>query len=218
MPYWTRFNEKNLSEYQKRFNWNGDGTETNPLIIDNIGDLNLCIRFKNISSYLIFKNLTLCEFMLKYCENIRIENCKIFYLDLGFCHDITIVNSAIMALGFESSRGNSVRNTKINIYYLNGILRENREKIDIPSKFYHYIYSFFASFFLIISIFTAIPNMFLFTFVCLFLSSISLFMMLNFKVRSLKIMKSPPNQFENIIDEDEVFDYLYKRFGTKYSI
>lgn len=25
-------------------------------------------------------------------------------------------------------------------------------------------------------------------------------------------------QFENIIDEDEIFEYLYERFGTKYQI
>ena len=139
-------------------------------------------------------------------------------MDLSFCNNITVIDSAVMALGFETSRGNTIRNTKIFIYYVNGILRENREKIDMPKKLYNYIYSFFALFFLIISIFTAIPKIFLLAFVCLFLSSISIFMMLNFKIRSLKIMKSPPNQFEKIISEDEVFDYLHERFGTKYSI
>jgi len=123
-----------------------------------------------------------------------------------------------MALGFDTSRGTSIRNTKIKVYYINGILRETREKIDRPSKFSPFTYSLFAVLFLIIGIFGIFLKSFLFAYGFLFLSTISIIIMLIFKLWSLKIMKSPPNQFENIVDEDEVFDSLYERFGTKYDI
>ncbi|MFX1340567.1 MAG: hypothetical protein ACFFDK_18300, partial [Promethearchaeota archaeon] len=93
---WIEFNENNLIEFQKKLNWKGSGTKDDPIIIESLEGLKELLRFKNIRSYIVVRNISLSELKIRYSENITIQNCNIYYFWIEFCHDILIEGSSIV--------------------------------------------------------------------------------------------------------------------------
>ena len=102
--YWIEFNESNIIEFQKKLNWSGKGTKDDPIIIESVKGLKELLRFSKIRSYIIIRNITLCELKIRYCKNISIQNCNIYYFWIEFCHDITVKSSSIVHFNVEFSK------------------------------------------------------------------------------------------------------------------
>ncbi len=214
MVFWTTFKEDTLLEYKQQLNWKGSGTKSDPLIIDNLGRLNLCIHFKKIRFHIIIRDLTLCECYILQSENIKIEKCEIYYLYIKLCHDLKIEESSIAIINVRTSRGNIFRKNKFTEYNMKHYL--SPPKVDKPSNFdiqllmIMGITLFFGAIF---EIFMGLYGLAIF-FIIIFAGII--YLIVKLKLKAKKVMKMPPNVFEgNDVDE---LKFLFDRFEDKYNI
>ena len=110
MVYYIEFSEQRLHEYRNNLNWKGDGTESNPIIIESLEGLNQYLRFKDIKSHIIIRNVELCEFYVQSCQNFSIENCTVYYLWINYCRNVKVEKSTIVNIDMRFSGACTVRN------------------------------------------------------------------------------------------------------------
>jgi hypothetical protein len=149
--YWREVNEQNLHEFKNTLNWKGTGTQDNPIIIDSLEGINEYLRFKDIKSHIIVKNITLIELYVNSCHNIIFQNCTVYYFWIEFCHDILVEDSTIVNFHVEFSKGNVFRKNKLhqNSWFNTITLETNGESG--TTVFYH-MNICFTIFFILIGI------------------------------------------------------------------
>ena len=96
----------NLEKLKISENLIGEGVESDPIVIDSIGASYSELRIKRTKSYILIKNLTIASIELKECENITIENCKIYDLMFIGASKNTVKNSEIYHGQLRYSRQN----------------------------------------------------------------------------------------------------------------
>jgi len=92
--------------------WKGDGTETNPIIIDDDSNLPLSILFKTEDLYINIQNIDINMMILDECQNITVKDCTMSVIKLKSCKKIVI-------------RDNLIREVK-NYYGSNNLIENNR--------------------------------------------------------------------------------------------
>jgi len=111
--YWIEINEKNLIEFQKKLNWKGSGTKEDPIIIEYLAGLKYLLRFKKIKSYIVIRNISLCELKVRHSANITVQNCVVYYFWIEYCHNLLVEKSSIVHFNVEMSNGNIFRNNNL---------------------------------------------------------------------------------------------------------
>ena len=108
-----KISNKTLSKIQAEMGWKGTGSQEDPIIIDSINGVVNVVRFKNISKYIMIKNISQWKIKLIKCQNIIIENCEIAFLKILGSHHINILNSKILVGTLHYCRDSIFKN---NIY------------------------------------------------------------------------------------------------------
>ncbi|MFX1446045.1 MAG: hypothetical protein ACFFHV_21760 [Promethearchaeota archaeon] len=111
--YWIEINEKNLIKFQKNLNWEGSGTKEDPIIIENLAGLKDLLRFKKIKSYIVIRNISLCELQIRHSANLTVQNCVVYYFMMEYCHNLLVEKSSIVHFDVEISNGNIFRNNNL---------------------------------------------------------------------------------------------------------
>jgi hypothetical protein len=88
--------EKSLTKLQLRYGWHGTGIKEDPIIIDSIEKIRLILKFKNINSHILVKDITVYDVRIVKSRNITIENCKVFQIDIEASYNLTIKKSSII--------------------------------------------------------------------------------------------------------------------------
>ena len=123
-----RINRKSVNTIKKKMGLKGTGKETDPIIIDAIDKLNEIITIKNISNYILIKNLSLWKIKLSKCKNITIENCDIEVFKILGCYNITVKNSKFLQADIVYCRESTFKNNNFNTDYLDSIFSEKNRK------------------------------------------------------------------------------------------
>jgi len=109
----TVIKNSNIFYLKKELNWEGKGTAKDPIIIDNIEGLDPNLVFKKLDLHIILRNLKVC---LVYCEktqNITIENCKIYELDIQGCYNLTIHSNKIVFFKLIYTRASVIEENEL---------------------------------------------------------------------------------------------------------
>jgi len=105
-PFKTRYSEREIYELARTLNWNGKGTETNPIIIESIDGLPQI--FSIIADlYIKIKDCTFDHIILYTCQNISIEHCSFDKLGILKSSKVRVENSTLSNLNLEYSNGNN---------------------------------------------------------------------------------------------------------------
>ena len=73
----------------------GDGTEKNPIIINQVNYLPLKFAITFSKKHLIIKNLDAYKIKLKFSENFEIRDCNLKKLKMMYCSKVKLVNTAV---------------------------------------------------------------------------------------------------------------------------
>ncbi|MFW9990104.1 MAG: hypothetical protein ACFFC3_15780, partial [Candidatus Odinarchaeota archaeon] len=118
-PFKTIYNEKDILNLAQTLNWKGNGTETNPIIVESVERLPQIFSITS-NLYITIKSCVLDHLILYNCQNISIESCSFNILGILKSSKSQIKNSKISTLNLEYSR---------NIYFLVcSILKANSVK------------------------------------------------------------------------------------------
>ena len=101
-----------IKENINKLGWKGEGTEKNPIIIEDDPNLPINLLFKTIDLHIHIKDSDLNMIILKKCQNIKIEDSSISFLKLKSCRNVII-------------RDNLIREVK-NLFGKNNIIENNR--------------------------------------------------------------------------------------------
>lgn len=111
-PFKTRYSEKEIYELAKTLNWNGKGTESNPIIIESIDGLPQI--FSIIADlHVKIKDCTFDHVILYNCQNISIENCSFNTLGVVKSSKILVKSSTLSNLNLEYSNDNNFKECSI---------------------------------------------------------------------------------------------------------
>jgi len=114
---------RSVHSLKSKMGWKGTGSKEDPIIIDNVEGLKPTLIFTTHDIYFIIKNIVAYKIVCKRTENITIENCKIYELDVQGSYNMNIVNNTIITLKVIFLRASVVKN--------NGIRQHNISKIEI---------------------------------------------------------------------------------------
>ena len=117
----THIRNRSVHSLKSKMGWKGTGSKEDPIIIDNVEGLKPTLIFATHDIYFIIKNIVVYKIVCKRTENITIENCKIYELDVQGSYNMNIVNNTILSLKVIFLRASVVEN--------NGIRHNNIEKI-----------------------------------------------------------------------------------------
>jgi len=87
-PFKVIYTEKSIKELATTLNWNGDGTENNPFIINDTNGLPQKFSI-SVNSFLNIKDCTFDHIILYDCHNTEIENC--FFNTIGVLNSSKII-------------------------------------------------------------------------------------------------------------------------------
>lgn len=223
---WIEFNEKNLMEFQKNLNWKGKGTKEDPIIIENLVNLKELLRFKKIKSYIVIRNISLSELMIRHSANITVQNCIVYYFWIEYCHELLVEKCSIVHFNVEISNGNIFRNNTLHNRsgFNNYTLRTKGGKLgDLTLSTYFLIGFLFGGIFSLILYGVAILQRLEVAFLLLYLALYFLILSGIFVVPVMKdkrernfLRKFPMNIFENNLKAD--LGDLDKKYSAIYDI
>lgn len=101
-----RYSEEDIIKIGRKLSWNGTGTESDPLVISNEEGLPLKFAFIESRLYIKFLNCRIEYLALNDCQNISIEKCSFEALRLVFSRNNSVTNSSISKLGLSFSFNN----------------------------------------------------------------------------------------------------------------
>lgn len=93
--------------------WNGDGTETNPIIIDDDSNLPVSMILKTANLYITMQNIDVNMLILDKCQNIIVKDCTFSVIKLKSCKNIVIRNNLIREVKSYFSSKILIENNRI---------------------------------------------------------------------------------------------------------
>jgi hypothetical protein len=111
--YKTRISDKKINALKLKKSWQGNGSNSEPIIIDDLKDLHPNLKIHRNTLHYYLRNLIIYKLSCYYTQNIFIENCTIYQLKIKGCYDITLVNNKILNLEIVNSRGNTFIDNKL---------------------------------------------------------------------------------------------------------
>ena len=211
-----------LTVRQKKFDllkielgWNGDGTQLNPIIVNNLSNLPPIIRIVKLTNHIVFKDLEINSIDISNCRNITIQGCEIRSLGLHSCQDVVVRNNTIHMFRITHSGNNLITKNKMSRNDLFKAKERSFEKMMERIMLFAVIILIFSMSSLIFNETFMEDTPWMLYFLLIFVALIiSVYIYLVFiRIRSSKL---PPNQFEEniIMDERDLLNqYFDKRFN-----
>ena len=102
-----------INEYREAYGWKGDGTEENPIIIDNDEILAKIVLFKTDDLHIQLKNIDIGVLIFEKCQNIIIEDSILSIIKIRSCKDVIIRDNIIIAIRISFSENVIVEHNRI---------------------------------------------------------------------------------------------------------
>ena len=101
----TKITDNSITDLRTKMGWRGTGTESDPIIINDLLGLKPKIWIRRGSLQYVIQDVVVYNLKCRNTQNIVIENCKINEFELEGCYNITIRNNSILELDFVYSKG-----------------------------------------------------------------------------------------------------------------
>ena len=105
-----KITKKNLLKLKEELGWEGEGTSSNPIMINSIVGYPPSIKQYKTDLFIHIRNLNPVSLNLYSCKNCVIEQNTIHHLKLYNCEQIDVENNTI--LEFEIQYGVSIRSKR----------------------------------------------------------------------------------------------------------
>ena len=109
----TQISDKTINSLKTKKGWQGNGSDFEPFIIDNLRDLRPNLIIHRSTLHYNIKNLVIYKLSCRYTRNIMIENCTIYKLEIKGCYNMTLVNNKILNHKIVDSKGNTFIDNKL---------------------------------------------------------------------------------------------------------
>ncbi len=109
----TKISDKNSEALKKKMNWEGNGSKTDPIIIEHLRDLPPSLKIYKSSLHYHIKNLSIDKLMFHKTQNITIENNVIKYLKIEECYNLILANNKILKHKIAFTKGCAFIDNKI---------------------------------------------------------------------------------------------------------
>jgi hypothetical protein len=189
-------------ELKTTLGWEGDGTQNNPIIVDNLFDLPSDLSINRIKDYIVFKDLTISSINFSFCRNITVQRCEIHSLYISVCHNMILEENAIKSFNISFGGNNLIIRNEIPRYDLSNAKERVFEKA-LAGALGFVLFCLIC--FVIVPLIYVIqsdPNSFLLLFILLFIAILgSGFLCSIFII--FKMYNLPHNKFEMNIAIDE---------------
>lgn len=149
----TLISWKTENKLKSEQGWKGSGELNDPVIIENINNLNRIIEFRSNKLHYIITGVTINELFLATTQNIIIENCNIFSLNIQGCYNLTIKDNKIISLKTAFTKASAFKNNQIHPHSLIQWESESFQNLLINSARIMIITIPICAFFLLISVF-----------------------------------------------------------------
>jgi hypothetical protein len=93
--------------------WKGEGTETDPIIIDDDSNLPVSMILKTEDLYIKMQNIDINMIILDKCQNIIVEDCTISVIKLKSCKNIVVRNNLIREVKNYYGSNNLIENNRL---------------------------------------------------------------------------------------------------------
>lgn len=108
-----KITKKNILKLKEELGWEGEGTSSNPVIINSIGVYPSTINQYRTNQFIRIKNLNRITLNLYSCKNCVIEQNSIYYLKLYNCEQTIVENNTILELETHYGGGNSFKRNRM---------------------------------------------------------------------------------------------------------
>ncbi len=174
-----------LEKNKEKANWNGSGTQNNPIIINDNSELPLNITFKTEDLYIHIRDIDINVLILDKCQNIILEDSIISIVKLLSCENIVV-------------RNNLIREIKL-FFGKNIVIEKNRIYSFLYMRLFTILMLLISLLSVLLIILSYIEGLFLFRYLGFFLLIIgvitSLFDIIEKKNSKLMIKKFRNNKF-----------------------
>jgi len=107
-----KFSDKKIEDLKIEMNWKGNGSELDPIVINQAGPFPLTVKIYRSRLYYQIKNLTIEKLTCRNAHNISIENCIIKNLIISSCDNLTFLNNTILKLKIMFTKGSTFIDNK----------------------------------------------------------------------------------------------------------
>ena len=98
--------DKKINSLKTENGWQGDGSEFNSIIIDELKGFQPNILLHRSTLHYIIKDAIIYKLKCRNTQNITIENCSIYKLDIQGCYNMTLTNNRILHHKIIYTKGN----------------------------------------------------------------------------------------------------------------
>ena len=98
--------DKKINSLKTENGWQGDGSEFDSIIIDELKGLQPNLWIHRSTLHYIIKDVIIYKLKCHNTQNIRIENCTIYKLDIQGCYNMTLINNRILHHKIICTKGN----------------------------------------------------------------------------------------------------------------
>ncbi|MHA1107280.1 MAG: hypothetical protein ACTSPN_16425 [Promethearchaeota archaeon] len=109
----TQISDKKINSLKKGKGWQGNGSNFEPIIIDDLKDLYSNLKIHRSTLHYRIRNLFIYKLLCYYTQNITIENCTIYQLEIKGCYNMTLINNKILNYKIVYSKGNTLIDNKL---------------------------------------------------------------------------------------------------------
>jgi len=103
----TQISDKKINSLKIEKGWQGNGSKSEPIVIDDLRNLHPNLRIHRSTLYYHINNLIIDKLSCYYTQNITIENCTIYQLEIKGCYSMNLINNKILNYKIIYSKGNT---------------------------------------------------------------------------------------------------------------
>lgn len=191
----TYISDRKIKALKFKKGWKGNGSMHEPIIIDDLEDLPPNLMIHRNSLHYNINSLFIYNLSCYYTQNITIENCIIYKLEIKGCYNITLLKNKIIKYKIMDSKGNNFIDNELSQVQN---LKKNDDKLLINPLGKQMINPLtFFLFFMAISAFLSRTNFWVIGFI-----PIGLLTLLNYLsyTRSKRLRNKKPNFYANNIE------------------
>ncbi|MFX0011564.1 MAG: hypothetical protein ACFE9R_14725 [Candidatus Hermodarchaeota archaeon] len=119
---------RSVHSLKSKMGWKGKGSKEDPIIIDNVEGLKPTLIFTTHNLFFIIRNIIVYKLVCNKTENITVENCKIFELEIKGSYNLKIINNSIFSLKVDFFRASVVKNNEIHGHNIDQIDFDEAER------------------------------------------------------------------------------------------
>ena len=98
--------DKKINSLKTEKGWQGDGSEFESIIIDELKGLQPNLLIHRSTLHYIVRDAIIYKLKCRNTQNITIENCTIYKLDIQGCYNVTLTNNRILHHKIIYTKGN----------------------------------------------------------------------------------------------------------------